>query len=485
MGKVTGFLEYDRLNNLEIDPLTRIKNYNEFHNEIDDTERRKQGARCMNCGVPMCQSAISLKGMVTGCPLHNLIPEWNDEIYNNNIAHAISRLLKANPFPEFTGRVCPALCEKACINGIDGEPVTIHENELYVIEKAYKEGLIKPTIPSVRSKYKVAVIGSGPSGLSLAHRLNQRGHNVTVYEKADRVGGLLMYGIPNMKLEKEVINRRKDLLEKEGVIFITNTEVGKDIKASKLLKEYDAIAIAIGSEKPRELKFENNNGVIYAVDFLTSTTKSLLDHNLEEGTYISAKGKNVVIVGGGDTGNDCVATCVRHKAKSIIQLEMTKELPRIRQHDNKWPEWPKVLKTDYGQKEAIAVYKKDPRIFSTTVKRLIHENNTLKKIEIVKVEFKDGKIQEVKGSEQIIDCDMLIVAAGFIGPKEDLIKELKLKTTCKNTIAVDKDFKTNVDKVFAVGDCERGQSLVVWAINEGRNCAKSIDLYLNGYTNLE
>ena len=488
MGKMDGFLLYDRQDNKTVSPLERIKNFNEFHVQISDSERKKQAARCMDCGVPYCQSALKLKGMVTGCPLHNLIPEWNDEVYKDNLNHALSRLLKMSSFPEFTSRVCPALCEKACLNGLNGHPVTIHENEYYIIESAFEKGLVKPQIPSVRTDKSVAVIGSGPAGLALADRLNKRGHNVQVFERQDRIGGLLMYGIPNMKLDKSVIERRKRLMEQEGIIFHTGIDITKK-EADVLLKDYDVVVLACGAKKSRSLNVEginNTDGVYYAVDFLTSSTKSLLDNDLKEGTYISAKDKNVVIVGGGDTGNDCVGTCIRHGCKSITQLEMMPKPLIDRGSDNPWPEWPKVLKTDYGQQEAIALFGKDPRIFETTVKKLITEDKKLKEIEIVQTKFIDGKLTEIEGSQKLIPCDLLIIAAGFVG-FEDYVKEaFDIETTSRNTVLTKEgSYQTSNDKVFACGDMHKGQSLVVWAIDEGRRCAKEVDEYLMGYTNLE
>ena len=488
MGKMDGFLLYDRQDNKTVSPLERIKNFNEFHVQISDSERKKQAARCMDCGVPYCQSALKLKGMVTGCPLHNLIPEWNDEVYKDNLNHALSRLLKVSSFPEFTSRVCPALCEKACLNGLNGHPVTIHENEYYIIESAFEKGLVKPQIPSVRTDKSVAVIGSGPAGLALADRLNKRGHNVQVFERQDRIGGLLMYGIPNMKLDKSVIERRKRLMEQEGIIFHTGIDITKK-EADVLLKDYDVVVLACGAKKPRSLNVEginNTDGVYYAVDFLTSSTKSLLDNDLKEGTYISAKDKNVVIVGGGDTGNDCVGTCIRHGCKSITQLEMMPKPLIDRGSDNPWPEWPKVLKADYGQQEAIALFGKDPRIFETTVKKLITEDKKLKEIEIVQTKFIDGKLTEIEGSQKLIPCDLLIIAAGFVG-FEDYVKEaFNIETTSRNTVLTKEgSYQTSNDKVFACGDMHKGQSLVVWAIDEGRRCAKEVDEYLMGYTNLE
>lgn len=480
MGKPTGFLDYKRQENEAIEPLSRITNFNEFHPFLDEETRRKQGARCMNCGVPFCQSAIKLKNMVTGCPLHNLIPEWNDEIYNGNDKRALSRLLKTNPFPEFTGRVCPALCEKACLNGLDQDPVTIKENELYTIETAYTNNWMKAFIPSVRSDKKVAIIGSGPAGLALAHDLNRRGHAVTVFEKEDRIGGLLMYGIPNMKLEKKVIQRRLDILTEEGIVFKTNVNVGKDITKKELEKEYDAIIFATGSKKARDLNVKNRDctGIYFAVDYLTKATKHVLDNTDE----ISAKYKHVVIVGGGDTGNDCVGTSIRQGCASVVQIEM---MPK-RLESNPWPEWPKICKTDYGQEEAIAVFKKDPRIYETTIKEcILDDKKNLKQIKTVKVHFNNGKLEEVKGTEQIFDCDLLLIAAGFIGVEDDLKKSFKLETTQRNTIVTQPNSYQVKDKYFTAGDCHRGQSLVVWAIHEGKECAKEVDAYLMGYTNME
>ncbi len=489
MGKIDGFLLYDREDNAIVSPLERIQNFKEFHIPMNEEERKKQGARCMNCGVPYCQSALKLKGMVTGCPLHNLIPEWNDEIFKGNPNHALARLLKMSSFPEFTSRVCPALCEKACLNGVNGEPVTIHENEYYIIEHAFETGMMKPQIPTVRSGKKVAVVGAGPSGLAVADRLNKRGHFVEVFEREDRIGGLLMYGIPNMKLDKSVIQRRQKLMEEEGVVFHTGVDVGKNMKANALLKDYDAVILATGSKQPRSLNVENletTDGVYYAVDFLTSTTKSLLDYDLKEGTFISAKGKHVVIVGGGDTGNDCVGTCIRHGCTSVTQLEMMPAAPLERSENNPWPEWPKVLKTDYGQQEAIAVFGKDPRIFQTTVKQLITKKGKLKEIEIVQTKFENGKLVEVQGSEKKLPCDLLIIAAGFTGCETYVKDAFKVETTARNVIQTKEgSYQTSQDKVFTCGDTHRGQSLVVWAIDEGRRCAKEVDRFLMGYTNLE
>ncbi len=488
MGKIGGFLEYDRKENKRIAPGERIKNFLEFYDVNDVNERRCQAARCMDCGVPFCQSAMSLGGMVVGCPLHNLIPEWNDAIFKEQDKHALSRLLKTNPFPEFTGRVCPALCEKACINGEHGESVTVHDNEKYIIETAYKNGWMEPRIPKHRSGKKVAVIGSGPSGLSTADTLNKRGHQVTVFEREDRIGGLLMYGIPNMKLDKKVISRRKKLMEAEGIIFKCGMDVGHDIKINQLKKEFDAIVMCCGAKKPRPLNakgIEGVKGVRFAVDFLTDVTKNLLDDTLDKSVAPSVKNKNVVVVGGGDTGNDCIGTSIRLGAKSVTALEMMPKPPEKRAANNPWPQWPKVLKTDYGHEEAIEKYGEDPRIFETTVKEVIAEKGVIKKIVTVKVKFDKGQLKEVKGSEQTIPCDLLLIAAGFLGAQEYLPKAAKVELAARGNVATEQgSYKTNVEGIFTAGDMHRGQSLVVWAIAEGKACAREVDDYLMGYTNL-
>lgn len=492
MGKPTGFMEYTREDNNTIPALERIKNYKEFHTPIQPEERRLQGARCMNCGVPMCQSAIRLAGMVTGCPLHNLIPEWNDEISTGNDLMALYRLLKTNNFPEFTGRVCPALCEKACICSQYESPVTVHDNELYIIESAFARGDMQPHIPPVRSGKTVAVVGSGPAGLAVADMLNHRGHNVVVYERDDRVGGLLMYGIPNMKLDKAVIDRRVSLMQAEGATFLTGQDVGGAVSAKELMDQYDAVALCCGSKQPRDLKVpgRETEGVYFAVDFLKSTTKSLLDHNLQDGTFISAKDKHVVVVGGGDTGNDCVGTCIRHGCRSMIQLEMMPCPPTERAENNPWPQWPKVLKTDYGQEESIAVFGADPRKYCTTVKEMISKDGKLCAVKTVQLtwEKENGrmKMQEVPGSEETIPCELLLIAAGFVGTESYITDAFGVTCTQRQTVQTSSadDYHTDVDGVFVAGDMHRGQSLVVWAIAEGRACARQIDEYLMGYTNM-
>ncbi len=486
MGKATGFLEYDRHEDSWVTEEKRITGFEEFHTHLNEEERRCQAARCMDCGVPMCQSAICLKGMVTGCPLHNVIPEWNDEIYKGHYEHALARLLKTSNFPEFTGRVCPALCEKACINGINSGAVTIHDNELFLIEKGYEMGYMKPRIPKNRSGKKVAVIGAGPAGLAVADQLNHRGHEVTVFEREDQIGGLLMYGIPNMKLDKSVIVRRRKLMEEEGVVFKTGVDVGNGAAFDEIVNEFDAVALCCGSKKARTINAKGADeckDMYLAVDFLKSATKDLL---LGKGKWtISAKDKNVVVVGGGDTGNDCVGTCIRQGCKSITQLEMMAQPPKERQPNNPWPEWPKVEKTDYGQQEAIKVFGHDPRIYETTVKELIMQKGKLTQIKTVQVRFEDRKLVEVEGTEQLIKCDLLIIAAGFVGTEDYVAKETKVELTQRGTVKTEPEqYQTSVPKVFTAGDMHRGQSLVVWAITEGRHCAAAMDKYLMGYTPL-
>ena len=494
MGKATGFMEYEREESAAIKPKERIKNFDEFHTPLSLEKQRTQAARCMDCGVPFCQAGMMIKGMASGCPLNNLIPEWNDLLYNGNWQQAYNRLHKTSNFPEFTSRVCPALCEKACTCGLNGEAVCTKENEKAIIEKAYEEGWAAPKPPKVRTDKRIAVVGSGPSGLAVADQLNRRGHLVTVYERSDRVGGLLRYGIPNMKLEKHIIDRKIEVMKAEGVTFITDANIGENVKAKKLLEEYDSVVLACGASNPRDIKAPGRdaNGIYFAVDFLKSTTKSLLDSGLTDGKYISAKGKNVIVIGGGDTGNDCVRTSIRHGCKSIMQLEMMPKPPVDRLPNNPWPQWPKVLKTDYGQEEAIAVFGEDPRVYQTTVKEFIKDKKgNLCKVKLVKLEpKKDEKtgrmmMSEVAGSEYEVDCELVLIAAGFLGTQKYVSDafgvELNERTNVKTAPG---KFATNVDKVFTAGDMHRGQSLVVWAIREGRDAAREVDEYLMGYTNL-
>lgn len=487
-------MEYDRKVSFAEKPADRIKHFREFHQHLSREEQQLQGARCMECGVPFCQSGMMLNGMASGCPLHNLVPEWNDLVYTGNWEQAYERLKKTNNFPEFTARVCPALCEAACTCGLGGEPVATKENEYAIIENAYEKGYALPSPPSQRTGKKVAVIGSGPSGLAAADQLNKRGHNVTVYERFDRAGGLLMYGIPNMKLEKQIVQRKIKIMEEEGVTFLTGTDVGKDLKPAQLLREYDRILLACGASNPRDINVPGRDakGIHFAVDFLTANTKSLLDSNLTDGKYVNTKGKNVIIIGGGDTGNDCVGTCIRHGCKSVTQIEMMPKAPDERAENNPWPEWPKISKTDYGQEEAIALCGRDPRIYESTVKEFIKDKNgILKAVKIIRlkpeIDPRTGRItpKELPGTEQLLEADIALIAAGFLGSQKYVTDAFKIETDPRTNVKTEEGkYKTNTDKIFATGDMHRGQSLVVWAIREGREAAREIDQSLMGYTNV-
>lgn len=494
MGKPTGFMEYERRVSKEVSPKLRIKNFKEFHEHLTMEEQQKQGARCMDCGVPFCQAGMNICGMTSGCPLHNLVPEWNDLVYTGNWEQAYKRLHKTNNFPEFTSRVCPALCEAACTCGLNGDPVSTKENEYAIIENAYEKGYAAAKPPKVRTGKTVAVVGSGPSGLAVADQLNRRGHLVTVFERSDRIGGLLMYGIPNMKLGKHIIDRKIKVMEEEGITFVTNSDVGKDLKAEKLLKEFDRVVLCCGSSNPRDINAPGRDakGIYFAVDFLSRNTKSLLDSDFKDKKYVDTKDKDVVIIGGGDTGNDCVGTAIRHGAKSVTQIEMMPKAPDSRAANNPWPEWPKVCKTDYGQQEAIAVYGHDPRIYESTVKEFMKDKNgNLKAVKLVSLTWeKDPQsgrmnMKEVAGSEKVLDAQIVLIAAGFLGSQKYVTDAFKLELDGRTNVKTQAGkFATSADKVFTAGDMHTGQSLVVKAIRQGRECAREVDESLMGYTNL-
>ena len=494
MGKPTGFMDYKREVSKDVKPKDRIKNFNEFHEHLPREKQQLQGARCMDCGVPFCQAGMNICGMTSGCPLHNLVPEWNDLVYTGNWQQAYNRLKKTNSFPEFTSRVCPVLCEAACTCNLIGDPVATKENEYAIIENAYEKGYADPKPPKVRTGKTVAVVGSGPSGLAVADQLNKRGHSVTVYERSDRVGGLLMYGIPNMKLEKHIVDRKIKVMEAEGIVFKTGVDVGKDIKAEKLLKEYDRVVLACGASNPRDISVPGRDakGIYFAVDFLKANTKSLLDSDFEDKKYVDTKGKNVVIIGGGDTGNDCVGTSIRHGCKSVTQIEMMPKAPDTRSASNPWPEWPKICKTDYGQEEAIAVFGHDPRIYESTVKEFVKDKNgSLKAVKIVKLSWEKDpasgrmKMSEVPGSEQTLPAEIVLIAAGFLGSQKYVTDAFHVDINERSNVKTGAGaYETSVKNVFTAGDMHRGQSLVVWAIREGREAARAVDESLMGYTNL-
>lgn len=492
MGKPTGFLDYLRKAIPYRDPKERVKDWNEVHCKHEDEPLREQGARCMDCGIPYCHTGMILSGMASGCPVNNLIPEFNDLVYRGRWRDALERLRKTNNFPEFTGRVCPAPCEGSCVLGSIDPPVTIKNIECAIIDKGWDEGWLEPRPPEQRTGKKVAVVGSGPAGLACADELNQAGHSVTVFERADRIGGLLMYGIPNMKLEKKTLDRRVQLMHDEGVEFVTNAHIGVDQPVEKLRAEFDAIALCCGATQPRDLPIEGRDfeGVHFAMEYLTKNTQTLLSDQ-PDAFPINAKGKDVVVIGGGDTGTDCVGSSLRQGCKSLTQLEILPQPGNERAADNPWPEWPKIYRIDYGQEENIALNGKDPREYLVMTKRFFkNDKGKLSGLEIVNIEWaKDGEgrmfPKEVEGTLRTIPCQLAFLAMGFLGPEQTIVEKLALETDGRSNVKAEYGkFETNIEGVFAAGDMRRGQSLVVWAINEGRGCARQLDLFLMGSTNL-
>jgi glutamate synthase (NADPH/NADH) small chain len=493
MGKITGFLEYQREEMLSRDPERRVHDWEEFHEHQTEEKLRTQGARCMDCGIPFCQTGEEKRGKTMGCPVHNLIPEWNDLVYKNEWKEALDRLHKTNNFPEFTGRACPAPCEGSCVLGLIDEPVTIKNIEQAIIDRGFEEGWVVPNPPDEQTGKKIAVVGSGPAGLAVAAQLNKVGHAVTVFERDKRLGGLLMYGIPNMKIPEAVVQRRVDLLAEEGINFITETEIGTDIPATELIENYDAVILAGGATNPRnlEIKGRNLDGIHYAMEFLHANVESLLDSNHQDRNYISAKGKDVIVLGGGDTGTDCVSTSLRHGCNTLIQFEILPKPPGSRAGDNPWPKWPNIYKIDYGQEEAKARFGDDPRQYQVMTKRFVgNGNKQVKELHTVEIEWvtnDEGRRipEEIEGTEKIWKADLVLLALGFLGPESQVLEQLDIERDNRtNARAEHGVYKTNIDGIFAAGDMRRGQSLIVWAINEGRGAARECDRWLMGSTEL-
>ena len=493
MGKPTGFIEYLRELPADRSPAERVADWNEFHHHMEAAKLRQQGARCMDCGIPFCHTGALLSGMAAGCPIHNLIPEWNDLVYRGLWKEALERLHKTNNFPDFTGRVCPAPCEGSCVLGINNPPVTIKNLECAIIDHAWESGWVVPQPPKSRTGKNVAVVGSGPAGLCAAAQLNKAGHSVTVFERADRPGGLLMYGIPNMKLDKEqVVLRRIKQMEAEGIRFVCGTEIGANHPADKLIRDFDAVVLCTGATQPRDLPISGRQlkGIHFAMDFLTANTRSLLDRH-KNGNFISAEGRDVVVIGGGDTGTDCVGTSIRQGCRSLVQVEILPRPPMERAGDNPWPEWPKVYRMDYGQEEAATKFGADPRVYLTTATKFEEDpDGQVKAVHTEKVKWeKNEKGQfipkNVPGTEKVLPAQLVLLAMGFLGPEQPLMNALGIERDARTNVKAEfEKYHTNLKGVFAAGDCRRGQSLVVWAFNEGRGAARECDRYLMGNTNL-
>lgn len=492
MGKLTGFMEYERQAQRERDPIKRIKDWIDYTNPMEETEIKTQGARCMDCGVPTCHSGTEINGVTSGCPVNHLIPEWNALVYEGKWKDALELEHEKNNFPEFTGIACPAPCEGACVLGINDDPVAIRTVERSIIERGFDEGWVVPVIPTKRTGKKVAVVGSGPAGLAAAAQLNKAGHTVTVFERDKHIGGLLTYGIPEMKLSYAVVQRRVSILEAEGITFITNTEVGVDFSVEQLEKEFDATILCGGAAVHRDIQVEGNRlkGVHHAMDFLHANTKSLLDSNHTDGKYLSAEGKDVIVIGGGDTGTDCLATAVRHNCKSLTQFDIYDKKGAMRDElGNPWPQYPTIHRVEYGHKEAASKFGDDPRAYAVMTKKIVgDEQGNVKEVHTINVklvydEAGNRERVEIPGSEKIWPADLVLIAIGFQGPEQELIQLLKVETTEKSTVDAEYGkYTTNREGIFAAGDMRRGQSLIVWAINEGREAARECDLYLMGST---
>jgi glutamate synthase (NADPH/NADH) small chain len=489
MGKATGFIEFARALPVLRAPQTRLGDWQEFHEHFSGDELRQQGARCMDCGVPFCQAGLNLNGAAAGCPLNNLIPEWNDLVYRGDWRTALDALHETNNFPEFTGRVCPAPCEGSCVLGINAEPVSIKSIECAIVDHGFEQGWIVPEAPRVRTGNSVAVVGSGPAGLACAAQLNKFGHTVTVFERDDRIGGLLMYGIPNMKLEKWRVERRVELLKAEGISFWTNVEVGKNYPTDRLMAEFDAVVLCAGSTRPRDLNVPNRqlSGIHFAMDFLRSNTRSYLNSEHRDGDFIDARGKDVVVIGGGDTGTDCVGTALRQGCRSLVQFEILPQSPNVRAASNPWPQWPRIHRVDYGQEEAQQIHGEDPRTYSIRTTDFADDGNGhVGGVRTVRIENHPGTgITDVPATEQLWPAQLVLLAMGFVGPEQGLVSELGVSLNGRGSVAVNDAKQTNVPKVFAAGDVERGQSLVVWAIADGRRAAASVDRHLQAMADAE
>jgi len=486
MGNPTGFIEHKRASPRLRAAGARLSDWLEFHEHAPDSLLREQGARCMDCGVPFCHSGATVDGLALGCPINNLIPEWNDLVYRNQWRDALDRLLLTNNFPEFTGRVCPAPCEGSCVLGLNDAPVTIKTIEQAIIDKAFAAGWMMPRPPARRSGKRVAVVGSGPAGLACANQLNTAGHSVTVFEQSDRAGGLLTYGIPNMKLEKSIVQRRLHLLEQEGIKFVTGTSVGETFETGRLMDQFNAVVLCGGAARPRDLMVTGRSlrGIHFAMEFLYLNTKSLLDSDHADGKFLSAKGKDVIVIGGGDTGTDCVGTALRHGCRSLVQFEILPRPPETRSAENPWPQWPKIYRLDYGQQEAAHLFGQDPRTYSVmTQEFLADDRGHVRGVRTMDVEWTGGGPREVSGTEKDWRADMVLLALGFLGPEtKGLLSQLGVAMDARGNVAVDTAQRTNVAQVFAAGDMSRGQSLVVWAIADGRRAARGVDRFLMGET---
>jgi glutamate synthase (NADPH/NADH) small chain len=486
MGKPTGFIEHERASPPLRPAGARLADWREFHEHVPESLLSEQGARCMDCGVPFCHSGATVDGLALGCPINNLIPEWNDLVYRGEWRDALDRLLVTNNFPEFTGRVCPAPCEGSCVLGLNDAPVTIKTIEQAIIDKAFAAGWIEPRPPAVRTGKQVAIVGSGPAGLACASQLNAAGHSITVFERSDRAGGLLTYGIPNMKLEKSIVQRRLNLLEQEGINFVTSSNVGETFETDQLMNQFHAVVLCGGAARPRDLTVAGRSlrGIHFAMEFLYRNTKSLLDSNHADGKFLSAKDKDVIVIGGGDTGTDCVATALRHGCRSLVQFEILPRPPDKRSEDNPWPQWPKIYRVDYGQQEAAHLFGQDPRTFSVMTREFLGDDcGNVRGVRTMDVEWTGGGPREVSGTEKDWRADLVLLALGFLGPEtKGLLSQLGVLIDPRGNVAVDTEQRTNVGQVFAAGDMSRGQSLVVWAIADGRRAARGVDRFLMGET---